>query len=378
LRFTRIRLDNWRNFSSVDVSLQRRAFLVGPNASGKSNFLDAFRFLRDIADPQGGFQLAVSRRGGVSQIRSLHARRYPNVAIEVELDLNGDGNWTYRIEFSQDNQRTPKVSREEVRRGKEVIFTRPDQDDREDPSRLTQTYLQQVNANKRFRVVAEALTQIRYMHLVPQLVREPDRSVGRERDPFGGDFLEQLARTTPRTLKPRLRRIAEALKVAVPQLKELELERDPASGVPHLKGLYQHWRPHAGWQTEEQFSDGTLRLFGLLWVLLDGAGPLLLEEPELSLHAGVVRHIPQVMARVARKSGRQVIVSSHSYELLTDDGISLEEVLLLQPTAEGTSVSLASDDEQIRALLAGGLTVAEAVLPRTAPAGAGRLPLFGE
>jgi predicted ATPase len=378
LRFTRIRLDNWRNFSSVDVSLQRRAFLVGPNASGKSNFLDAFRFLRDIADPQGGFQLAVSRRGGVSQIRSLHARRYPNVAIEVELDLNGDGNWTYRIEFSQDNQRTPKVSREEVRRGKEVIFTRPDQDDREDPSRLTQTYLQQVNANKRFRVVAEALTQIRYMHLVPQLVREPDRSVGRERDPFGGDFLEQLARTTPRTLKPRLRRIAEALKVAVPQLKELELERDPASGVPHLKGLYQHWRPHAGWQTEEQFSDGTLRLFGLLWVLLDGAGPLLLEEPELSLHAGVVRHIPQVMARVARKSGRQVIVSSHSYELLTDDGISLEEVLLLQPTAEGTSVSVASDDEQIRALLAGGLTVAEAVLPRTAPAGAGRLPLFGE
>jgi predicted ATPase len=378
VRFTRIRLDNWRNFSSVDVPLQRRAFLVGPNASGKSNFLDAFRFLRDIADPQGGFQLAVSRRGGVSQIRSLHARRYPNVAIEVELDLNGDGNWTYRIEFSQDNQRTPKVSREEVRRGKEVIFTRPDQDDREDPSRLTQTYLQQVNANKRFRVVAEALTQIRYMHLVPQLVREPDRSVGRERDPFGGDFLEQLARTTPRTLKPRLRRIAEALKVAVPQLKELELERDPASGVPHLKGLYQHWRPHAGWQTEEQFSDGTLRLFGLLWVLLDGAGPLLLEEPELSLHAGVVRHIPQVMARVARKSGRQVIVSSHSYELLTDDGISLEEVLLLQPTAEGTSVSLASDDEQIRALLAGGLTVAEAVLPRTAPAGAGRLPLFGE
>jgi hypothetical protein len=34
--------------------------------------------------------------------------------------------------------------------------------------------------------------------------------------------------------------------------------------VPHLRGLYSHWRKDAGWQTEEQFSDGTLRLLGLL------------------------------------------------------------------------------------------------------------------
>ena len=130
-------------------------------------------------------------------------------------------------------------------------------------------------------------------------------------------------------------------------------------------------------ESEEQFSDGTLRLFGLLWVLLDGSGPLLLEEPELSLHTGVVRHIPQMMARVARRSGRQVIVSSHSAELLSDEGVALEKVLMLLPTAEGTSVTRAAEDAEIRALLEGGLTVAEAVVPRTEPAGAGRLPLFG-
>ena len=123
-------------------------------------------------------------------------------------------------------------------------------------------------------------------------MREPDRSVGKVRDPFGGDFLEQLARTPKKTLDARLRRIASVLRVAVPQLEELVLERDQASGVPHLKGLYKHWRPNAGWQTEEHVSDGTLRLLGLLWVFLDGAAPLLLEEPELSLHTAVVRHIP--------------------------------------------------------------------------------------
>ncbi len=87
--FTHIKLENWRNFLTVDVELQRRAFIVGPNASGKSNFLDAFRFLREVADPQGGFQRAAAQRRGVSQIRSLHARRYPNIVIDVSMNLDG-------------------------------------------------------------------------------------------------------------------------------------------------------------------------------------------------------------------------------------------------------------------------------------------------
>ena len=380
MRFTRLKLENWRNFLTVDVQLQRRVFLVGPNASGKSNVLDAFRFLRDIADPQGGgFLAAVTKRGGVSQIRSLHARRNPNVVVDVTLDLNGDhGMWRYRLEFIQDNQRVPLVSKEQVWRGRTQILNRPDPEDEADPSRLTQTYLQQVNANKEFRPIAEALGQIRYLHLVPQLVREPDRSVGKVRDPFGGDFLEQLARTPKKTLDARLRRIASVLRVAVPQLEELVLERDQASGVPHLKGLYKHWRPNAGWQTEEHFSDGTLRLLGLLWVFLDGTAPLLLEEPELSLHTAVVRHIPLIMAKLGRKAGRQTIVSTHSAELLTDQGIEPEEVVLLLPSPEGSTVANASSDVEIRELLDGGMSMADAILPRTAPANVMQLSLFGE
>ncbi len=106
-------------------------------------------------------------------------------------------------------------------------------------------------------------------------MREPDRSVGRINDPFGGDFLEQLAKTSEKTRKTRLRRIQEALRVAVPQLQEIELWRD-VRGIPHLRGKYEHWRPQGAWQTEEQFSDGTLRLMGLLWVAMDKDGPLLL------------------------------------------------------------------------------------------------------
>lgn len=296
------------------------------------------------------------------------------------MDLNGDGDhWRYRLEFSQDNQRVPKVSKEQVWRGSRQIANRPDPADIEDPSRLTQTYLQQVNANKDFRPVVEALAQIRYLHLVPQLVREPDRSVGKVRDPFGGDFLEQLARTPKRTLDSRLKKIAAALRVAVPQLEELELERYLATGVAHLKGLYKHWRPNAGWQTEDQFSDGTLRLLGLLWVFLDGNAPLLLEEPELSLHTEVVRYLPQMMHRLGKKAARQILVSTHSVELLSDPGISLEEIMPLVPSpAGGTTLMIASEDKQARALVEGGLVAASAIVPRSAPANASQLALFGE
>jgi hypothetical protein len=169
----------------------------------------------------------------------------------------------------------------------------------------------------------------------------------------------------------------DALRVAVPQLKELELWRDDR-GTPHLRGKYEHWRPQGAWQTEEQFSDGTLRLLGLLWATLDGKGPLLLEEPELSLHPEVVRFIPQMFARIQRRSGRQILVSTHSADLLRDDGIGLDEVLLLQPGAEGTSVRPASSFVEIRALLEGGLSLADAVIPRTRPEKADQLMLFGD
>lgn len=62
---THLKLKNWRNFRDVDVDFQDITYLMGPNASGKSNFLDVFRFLRDIANPQGGgLQQALNSRGG--------------------------------------------------------------------------------------------------------------------------------------------------------------------------------------------------------------------------------------------------------------------------------------------------------------------------
>ena len=181
--------------------------------------------------------------------------------------------------------------------------------------------------------------------------------------------------TTDKRLRDaRLRRIGRVLKQAVPQLTALDMEMDN-QGIPHLVGRYEHWRPLGARQNEAQFSDGTLRLFGLMWSMFDGSGPLLLEEPEISLHPEIVRQLPQMLVqlqceirRMKRKgahSPRQVLISTHSEELLSDLGIPPEEVIRIEPSSEGSILCLPSEEE--KAMVGQGLPVAQVMLPRAAP-----------
>lgn len=374
---TKLILKNWRNFRSVDVKLGLRVFVAGPNASGKSNLLDVFAFLKDLAKPGGGLQNAVTERGGISKLRCLAARQYPDVEIEVHLADNGT-RWSYAIGIKQEARgyRQPYLAYERVTKGSATLLARPDEPDLKDRVRLTQTHLEQINANAEFRDLGRFFDSVTYLHLVPQLLRHPEAfsGPGIPGDPYGRSFLERVARTSDGTRKARLRKIEAALRVAVPQLKELTDVKDEA-GIPHLEAVYEHWRPRGAKQREDQFSDGTLRLIGLLWSLLDGDSMLLLEEPELSLNSGIIRKLPELMYRIQKQKKRQIMLSTHSSDLLSDAGISGEEVLLLTPGEEGTSVELASSIKDVKDLLEGGLTIADAALPRTVPRGISQLDL---
>lgn len=373
---SKIILKNWRNFKSADVALSERMFLVGPNAAGKSNFLDVFKFLRDLSLPGGGLQKAVADRGGVPQIRCLSARKESDIAISVELKMAEAATfaWKYEvgIKLQERGEREPYLIHEKVWRNGETkpFMTRPDSKDALDPKRLTQTYLEQISANEEFREVSSFFQEIKYLHLVPQLIKFPEAFNGQKLtgDPYGLDFLQSVAATTPKTRDARLRKISEALTLAVPQLGELIYKPDETFGIPHLEATFKHWRPGAGKQRENQFSDGTLRLIGLLWSLLSGDSMLLLEEPELSLHTGIVSQLAPLVHRLQRgKNGkRQIVLSTHSEALLADRSIDPGEVLMLIPDKDGsTSVKPASTDKEIIALLSGGMNIAEAVIPRT-------------
>ncbi|USR90414.1 AAA family ATPase [Phormidium yuhuli AB48] len=370
----RIKLKNWRNFTDIDVQLRERVFLIGPNACGKSNFLDVFRFLRDIADPDGGgLQRAVKERGGVLKLRSLYARRYPTIEIEVHLgaDLSSPPQWVYSIGIKNQKggDNPPILAWEKVWKNKNLILKRPDEDDEEDPKLLTQTALEQLRFNREFRDIQVFFQSSLYLHLVPQLLRYPDTFEGAtlRADPFGKNFLERVIKTPEKTRKAWLSKIEHALRIAVPQMKQLTDIKDDM-GHPHLEAVYEHWRPKAGKQREDQFSDGTLRLIALFWSLLETRNSiLLLEEPELSLNAAIVAKLPAIIARLQKGKKSQVILSTHSADLLSDPGIDGREVIMMQPKKEGTEARVVSSIPEIRQLLEAGLTISETALPQTAP-----------
>jgi predicted ATPase len=373
---SKISLKNWRNFEKVEVDLTDRVFVVGPNAAGKSNFLDVFKFLRDIALPRGGLQEAINQRGGIPKMRCLSARKETEVSITVELRGVGEEKfkWKYSIgvKLEQRGSREPYLAHERVWRdgGSEPILNRPNDQDQADSKRKTQTYLEQVSVNQSFREIAEFFQQVNYLHLVPQLVKFPEAFSGKKLagDPFGMDFLVSVAKASSKVREARLRKIDKALAMVVPQLHELAYRPDELTGVPHLQVKFSHWRGIPSNQREDQFSDGTLRLIGLLWSLLSGDSLLLLEEPELSLHIGIVSQLAPLIHRLQNtKSGRrQVILGTHSEALLSHQSIDPSEVLMLVPDKTGsTQIIRASSDGEIATLLQGGMNIAEAVMPRT-------------
>ncbi|GAB1454246.1 ATP-binding protein [Draconibacterium sp.] len=377
---SRIKLKNWKNFKDIDVPLKNRVFMVGPNASGKSNFLDVFRFLRDIAKPGGGLQNAVLDRGGISKIRCLAARAHPDVEVEISLsEFDSDEElWKYAIGIKQEvrGYRLPFLTYEKVWQGEKLLINRPDKEDKKDKERLTQTHLEQINANKEFREITRFLESTVYLHLLPQLLKHPQSFTGPDLpgDPFGKGFLERISKVNETTRKAWLRKIEAALKIAVPQFNKFDYKEE--NGRPHLEAIYDHWRPGAGKQKEDQFSDGTLRLIGLLWSLQEGDSLLLLEEPELSLNSAIISRIPVLIYKLQKPKKRQVLITTHSMDLLNDKGISLDEILLLSPSAEGTNVNTASSIPEIRAMLEGGMTPGAAILPRTKPKNINQLTLF--
>lgn len=367
---SRLIAKNWRNFQMVNVPLRARQFIVGPTGSGKSNLLDIFRFLRDIVKTDGGgFQKAVKDRGGVSKIRCLSARQDPEIAIEIHIAdaLDAPAKWRYGVGFRQQprGHRHTYLTHERVWKDDKLLLDRPDENDKEDPDRLTQTALEQSAANAAFREIALFLQNVTYLHLVPQLIRSGDAIQGRiiEDDPYGQGFLERIASMHPSTRRSRLKKIEHTLKIAVPQFEKLEFVRDN-TGRPHLQVRYSHWHSNEARQREDQFSDGMLRLIGLLWSLLEKDSIVLLEEPELSLNIGTVSELAPSISKLQRSQRSQVLVSTQSDVLLIEPGIDGREVLLLIPEKVGTVVKISSDIDYIRALLEAGLTAGEVVLTR--------------
>lgn len=364
LRFTHLLAISWRNFVKAEVTPGERLILAGPSGAGKTNLLDAFRFLSDLAAPGGGFQRAVEARGGVHRVRCLTARHEPDVCLAVRAgDASSPAQWEYEIHFNQQGRRAPAVKRERLSLDGEEIIARPDDADRADAERLQHSALEYGAVRKEAREFTRFLGTVRYVHPAAALLREAAVCAAESAQPHGAGLIARMAATAERTRQSRLRAILEEARGALPGLRELEAGFD-AQGVARLRARIEHWRPNGAWLDERHLPDGTLRLIALMWAALEGVGPLLAEEPEISLHSQVARLAPRILLGLARRSGRQVFLTTYSLDVLSGPGVETGEVVLVCPSPGGSMLRPALEFRTAAALLdSGALEAREEAAP---------------
>jgi predicted ATPase len=375
-RFTKIFVKNWKNFPKADVDLERRVFVVGRNAIGKTNFIDVFRFLRDLVLRGGGLSMAVHKRDGISNVRSRFSRENREVEVMTKVQDEAGNGWEYQIAFSESQSKDPRapggrglaISKERLISLGAIQAKPLERDGKIWKLGGSQSFLENENATVEFSGFVNFLANTVYLHLVPQMIRENQGSLSDAIgvDPYGRGLLDEIKGTPKAEKKRRLKAIETVLAKVNPQFSELDQVEDKTSGRPHLQVKFKDWRNKGSRQDERQFSDGTLRLIGLLWALQVPGGAVLLEEPELSLNSGIAGQLAPFIAEVIRVSGdnRQVIVATHSEALMADEGIRPSEILLVQPgNKEGSIITQSTKIDQVNKQLRAGLLPSQVVLP---------------
>lgn len=80
----KIRVSNFKSFKDLEIELGNFNVLIGANASGKSNFIQIFKFLRDIVE--SGLDNAIALQGGTKYLRNMNVGSSRCLTFEVVYD----------------------------------------------------------------------------------------------------------------------------------------------------------------------------------------------------------------------------------------------------------------------------------------------------
>lgn len=421
MKLTHIAITNWRNFAHIEFDMSSRLFVVGPNSSGKTNLLAALRFLSDVA--RRGLVAASEDLGGPS--RYIHAGA-DSVSFSVSADVDSR-QITYDLslrkvrvidDFSLGRMRLhpsnkgipedlleaeqPRILQPQVvvkpvslsfdglttmevaappdegQLEDETVFPVSDDVFVEDEKLLIDG--EEVSVEREAKRVKEGasgiskmLAGIRYIHPNPKKMLE---RADRYEPDHGTGFFQHAGRFSDRKLDFVVKRIRPIMAAAVPEVPNLSYQR---MGLGTEVVFYSDTpvRGASGVYSHEQFSEGTLRLLGMLFDLatLPGATSIvLIEEPETFLQASVVRSLPSLLAEVAMNRNVQMVISTHSPELIDSELVLPSQVLVLRSEDGETMGQLLSEsnDPRIKAVVSAGLPKSQgidAVNGRTIPLG---------
>ena len=350
---SRVVINNYKSIADCDVRLGALQFLVGRNGAGKSNFLDALTFVRDVLE-FNSLKKALTPRIQ----RNVFYRKGKNIALNFGMDIkfnlpNGaSGEFAFQIDYAEDDYRVTKEScRIETDDETHEYQTQDGKLQSDDPKsfppvRSDRFYLQNMSAYDAFEPVCEAFEKMEVYNFIPQNIPDADKTEPNTPLMSDGRNIAQAISELPDDVKDR---VCEYLQLVAPTIDVFEVmsyERFDES----VKGKFLLFHDKQGEFTHESISYGTLRALCVITALLqrsqngENNHPVLIgiEEPENGIHARAIRALLGAMREAKRM--RQVIVATHSAEMLDSDDVASEQILPVEMGDSGTVIAPMDDD----------------------------------
>ncbi len=357
----RIELKNWRSVQDQTLELGPVNLLIGPNAAGKSNVVDALRLLAEAV--RSDLETAVTRRGGLENVRFRGAEPDAPVTISIEYFVpdpsapHSRSDMRYLLSIALKGDR-PAVAKEELQvkvlrnePGKRRLWFRSrlgkghalrdirtgqrEEFDTGDPGILALRALGFLATFPRIRALREFIEGWQFLSVDLSALRQPRRDERATRLEDSAANLANVLRTlqTKSENGEKLQRILENLNFLLSHIEDVQ------TSVEHGRVLFYLVEQPFGTPFDAlTLSDGTLRLLALLTALetMPEHSLLCVEEPEHGLHPLIFGPLLDIIREYCPGGGtRQVLLTTHSPDLI--DAAEPDEVIIVERNPAGAS-----------------------------------------
>ncbi|MDI6782650.1 MAG: AAA family ATPase [bacterium] len=395
----RISVTNFKSFERLEIELGKFNGLIGANASGKSNFVQIFEFLRDISNH--GLDNAVSMQGGVGYLRNINIGASENFSLKIVSDpefglfgirtkeglmgiktyettyefalkfrKRGFGfeiakdNLTQKCKFIRLGKQKKKIKeKEEIGQG-EIILSRtnggkvnlalhkpehiPIKEDDIYPPFLREEKLSPSTLllqNPFLFPFGEIFKSISIYDFDPKLPKKATPITGKVELEEDGSNLSIILKNITEN-KEKRRKLFNLVKDLLPFISNLDVEKfADKSLLFKLQEIYfkNQYLPAS------LISDGTINITALIVALYFEEKPIaIIEEPERNIHPYLISKVVDMMKDVSQQ--KQIIVTTHNPEIVKHAG--LDNILLVSRDEKGYStVSRPVDKEEVKTFL---------------------------
>lgn len=410
MNIKRIKIMNFKSFENLDIELGKFNVLIGANASGKSNFVHVFEFLKDTVN--SGLDNAISMQGGVEYLRNINIGVSKNLSMKIvstrefgfglerrgksgligiktyeaiyefalRFNKRGSGfrvaedKLTLKCKFFKLERKKRKIEEKGIIGNGKIVISRSNGKVKIDLSipeevpfkkeDIFPPFLREEKLSSRMLLLEtpyflipfqlrEIFDDISIYDFDPKLPKKAYPITGKAELEENGENLSIILKNILQN-KEKKRILFNLVKELLPFVENLDVEKFADKSL--LFKLQENYFKKQ-YLPASLISDGTINITALIIALYFEKKPLIIiEEPERNIHPYLISKVVDMMKDASQK--KQIIVTTHNPEFVKYAG--LENLLLVFRDENGFSIiSRPANKEEVKTFLKNDIGIEE-------------------